>query len=406
MGIGKSSIIGGMGLIAAMAVSATAYAQFSGDVVKLGLITGMTGVSAENGGPGSVVAAQIAIDEAGGTVQGKPIELLSADHQNKPDIGLSIARKWVDEDKIDVFVDISNSAIGLSIQELSRAAKIPALFSESNSTKVTGEACSPYGVQWSFNTYTIANMVARAAVRNGAKKWFFLSSEIEFGQSLQRDATKAIEEEGGEVVGSVKIPLGVPDASTFLLQARSSGADAIAIATPGFDTTTIVKQAAEYGIRERGQEIIGLGISFKEVVGLGLDAASGVLVGEAYYWDLNDEARAFAETFRARHGSMPSMYQASVYSSVKQYLSVLDKIGTDDGEKVMAELHAMKIKDAFIADGYVREDGQLIHDMYLLRVKTPDQSKDASDVYELIETVPGEQAFQTLEQSACPLLKK
>jgi branched-chain amino acid transport system substrate-binding protein len=391
-------------LACGIATPGTAKAEFSDDVIKIGLITGMTGVSADNGGPGSVVAAQIAIDEFDGSINGTRIELLSADHQNKPDIGLSIARKWVDDDKIDVFVDISNSAIGLSIQELSRTTGIPALFSESNSSRITGDACSPYGVQWSFNTYAIANMVARAAVRNGANKWFFLSSEIEFGQSLQRDATKAIEEEGGEVVGSVRIPLGVPDASTFLLQARSSGADAIAIATPGFDTTTIVKQANEYGIRERGQQIIGLGISFKEVIGLGLEASRDVLVGEAYYWDLNDQSRAFGETFKARHGSMPSMYHASVYSSVKQYLAALDELGTDDGDAVMEKLRSMRISDAFITDGYIREDGQLIHDMYLFRVKAPDQSNDPSDVYDLVQTVPGEEAFQTLEQSDCPLL--
>jgi branched-chain amino acid transport system substrate-binding protein len=366
----------------------------------------MTGVSADNGGTGSVVAAQIAIDQFGGKIKGTPIQLLSADHQNKPDIGLSIARKWLDEDKIDVFIDISNSAIGLSIQELSRKSGVPTLFSESNSTKITGEACSPYGVQWSFNTFAIANMVARSAVKAGAKKWFFISSEIEFGQSLQRDATKAIEEEGGKVVGSVKVPLGVPDASSLLLQARTSGADAIAIATPGFDTTTIVKQAAEYGIRERGQEIIGLGISFKEVIGLGLEAARGVLVGEAYYWDLNNESRSFAETFKAKHGSMPSMYQASVYSSVKQYLAALDKIGTDNGDKVMSELRSMEMSDAFMTKGKIREDGQMIHDMYLFRVKAPDKSRNSSDTYELVKTVPGEEAFQSLTQSACPLIKK
>ncbi len=393
------------GAVVAATTAGVAAAGFSDNVVKLGLITGMTGVSADNGGPGSVVAAQIAIDEFGGSVNGTPIVLLTADHQNKPDIGISISRKWVDEDKIDAFVDISNSAIGLAIQELSRSTGIPALFSESNSTKITGEACSPYGVQWSFNTYATANMVARAAVQNGSKKWFFISSEIEFGQSLQKDATKAIIEEGGEVVGSVAVPLGLPDASSVLLQARASGADAIAIATPGFDTVTIVKQAAEYGIRERGQSLIGLGISYKEVVGLGLEASEGILVGEAFYWDLNDESRAFAKEFNARHGSMPSMYQASVYSSVKQYLAALQRIGTDAGEAVMTELRATTIRDAFITEGHIREDGQLIHDMYLFRVKSPAESSGPADTYTLVQTVPGEIAFHSLKDSVCPLIR-
>ncbi len=389
-----------------LAASAPAHAQFSDNVVKLGILNGQTGPSADEGGRGSVVAGQIAIDEFGGKINGVPIVLLSADNQNKPDIGLNIAEKWRDVDHIDAYIDVSNSALGLSVQALARAANIPVLFSETLTSKLTGEYCSPMGIQWSFNSHALANMVARAAVREGAKTWFFITTDGEYFHALEQDATAAILAEGGKVVGSIKVPFDIQDASAYLLQARASGANMIGIATPGGDTITLIKQADEYQMREHGQALSGLGISLKAVHSAGLDITKGILVGEAFYWDTKPESRAFAAEFFKRFGQMPTEYQGSVYSSVRQYLTAVKQLNTDNGPAVMKLLHEMPVSDAFASNGHVRVDGQMVHDMYLFRVKSPEESKGDWDIYKTVRTVPGDEAFQSLEQSGCPLAKR
>ena len=370
--------------------------------IKLGVLPALTGISADNGGTGSVVAAQMAVDEFNGKIGNRPILLLSADNQNKPDVGVAIARRWIDVDRVHALFDISNSALGLGVQTLSQAAKVPALFSSALTTKLTGESCSPYGVQWSFNSYALANMVARAAVREGAKSWFFITADAEYGASLERDATQAILAEGGKVLGSVKVPFGVADASSFLLQASASKAQVIGIATPGLDTITVIKQSNEFGIQQGGQQLAGLGLSLTEVHAAGLEATQGILVGEAFYWNFDDRTRAFGNAFFKRRGVMPTEYHASVYSSVRQYLTVVSKLGTTDPDQVMKALHETPVQDAFTANGRIRADGQLIHDMYLMRVKKPGTSTHDWDVYDMVRTVPGEEAFQP-QSPACPL---
>ncbi len=401
----RASLILAATLIVA-AGAAPARAQATADPVVIGVLTDMSGVGVDNTGKGSVAAAELAIADAGGTALGKPVRLLSADHQNKPDLGASITRRWLDEDRAAAIVDVPNSSVAFAVQELTKNAGRVFLMSSTGSSDFTGPACSPTGVQWTYDTYALANGTGSAIVRQGGKSWFFITADYAFGHALERDASSAVQRAGGTIAGGVRAPLGTPDFASFLVQAKASKAQIVALATAGTDTVTVLKQFAEFGLRAGGQNLAGLLTGLNEVRAVGLEATQGMMLTEAFYWDLSDATRAFSKRFFERVGRMPSQYQAGVYSVVLHYLRAVQAAGSADGLTVVAKMRELPINDFFAANGKLREDGRMVHDMYLLKVKSPRESKGAWDLYDLAATIPGEQAFRPLTEGGCPHVRK
>jgi branched-chain amino acid transport system substrate-binding protein len=392
-------------LVAVVAVIGAAPTHAADDAVMIGVLTDMSGVGVDNTGKGSVVAAELAIADFGGKVLGKPIRLLSADHQNKADLGASIARQWIDQDNAAAIVDVPNSSVGFAVQELTRKTGRVFLMSSTGSSDFTGPACSPTGVQWAYDTYALAHATGDAVVRQGGKTWFFITADYAFGHALERDAARAVTAAGGTVVGSVRSPLNTADFASFLVQAQASKAQVVALATSGTDTVTAIKQFAEFGMRKNGQALAGLLTGVNEIRSVGLEATQGMMLTEAFYWDLSDATRAFSKTFFARVERMPSQYQAGVYSVVLHYLKAMQAAGTQDGAKVVAAMRALPVNDFFATNGRLREDGRMVHDMYLFRVKSPTASKGPWDVYDLVATIPGDQAFRPMSEGGCPLVQ-
>ena len=387
---------------AAVPFGASTLARSQPAPLKIGVLTDLSSVASDNTGRGSVVAAQMAIAEAGGSVAGRPITLLSADHQNKVDVGATIARQWVDEG-VHAIVDVPNSAVALAVQDITRQAGRMLLMSAAGSSELTGRQCSPTGVQWTYDTYALGHATGRAVVEQGGDTWFFLAADYAFGQALQSDASDAVAQAGGKVLGGVKSPLGTTDYSSFLLQAQSSGAKIIGLATAGSDTVAALKQFGEFGLRERGQSLAGLLVGLAEVKSVGLEATQGLLLTEAFYWDLNDATRAFGKSFFAQLKRMPTHYHAGVNSVVSHYLKAVQATGgPDDALAVAAAMRHLPINDFFARDGVLREDGRMVHDMYLFRVKRPDQSRGEWDLSDLVATVPGQQAFRPMAAGGCP----
>ncbi|MGE0803128.1 MAG: ABC transporter substrate-binding protein [Lautropia sp.] len=383
-----------------------AWAQVSDDVVKIGVLSDMTGVTSDSVGKGSVVAVQMAIEEFGATVLGRPIQVVTADHQHKADLGASIARQWLDAEKVDVIVDLPNSAVALAIQSLAKERKKLVLYSGAGTTALTNEQCSPYGFHWTFDTYSLAHGTASAVAKSGGKSWFMLAADYAFGAQLQKDAADVVIAEGGKVVGSVKHPLNSSDFSSYILQAQASGAQIIGLANAGGDTITAIKQAGEFGVTQRGQNLAALLMMINDVHGLGLAAAQGTYLTTASYWDMDDKTRAWSKTFMQRTGAMPSMLQAGTYGSVLHYLKAVRAAQTDDADKVAAAMRAMPINDAFTTDARIREDGRVVRDMYLAKVKTPSASRYPWDYFEIVRTIPGAESVMPLSASKCPLVKK
>jgi branched-chain amino acid transport system substrate-binding protein len=381
-----------------------ALAQISDDVVRIGVLTDETGNFSALSGPGAVLAAELAVVDFGGTVAGKRIELIHADHQNKTDLGVQIARQWYDADKVDMIADVPNSAIALAVQGLARERGRVLLISGSGTADLTGKACSPTGVQWTWDTYAFATGTAKALLAQGYKDWFFLTADFAFGQAMQRDATTVIEAAGGRVVGSVKHPLQSSDFSSFLLQAQASKASMIALANGGADTINSVKQAEEFGIMRGGQKLAALAIYITEVHAIGLAGAQGLQFTTAFYWDRDDATRAWSKRFFARHGAMPTQTQAGVYSSIMHYLKAIAATGTDDGKTVVGAMQRMPINDFFATNGRLRPDGRMVHDMYLVQVKTPAESHYPWDYYKIVRTLPGDEAFRP-PIADCPLVQ-
>ena len=389
--------------VALAASSGAANAQISDDVVKIGVLTDMSSLYADATGKGSVTAVQMAVTDYGSKVKGKPVEVIAADHQNKPDVGVSIARNWYDNDKVDAIFDVPTSSVALPVSALTREKNKININSGGGSSDITGAACSPNTVHWTYDTYALSNVAGKAMVKRGEDTWFFITADYAFGMALERDAANVVKESGGKVVGQVRHPLNSSDFSSFLLQAQASKAKVVALANAGGDTTNALKQAAEFGITP-AQKMIALLMEITDVHSLGIKSTEGLIVTDAFYWDMNDETRAFSNRFNEKVGHMPTMIQAGLYSATMHYLKAIDAIGTDEAPKVMAQMRATPINDFFAKNGKIRIDGRMVHDMYLFEVKKPSESKNEWDLYKLIATVPGDEAFRPLDKGGCPLV--
>lgn len=388
------------------AISTPSLAQVSDDVVRIGVLTDLSSWGRDNSGPGSVEAAKMAVEEFGKTVLGKPIEIISADHQMKSDVGVQIARNWFDNGKVDAVVDIPNSAIAIAVHNLARERNRIALLSGPGSSALTDELCSPNTVQFAYDTYALSKVTASAVIAEGGKSWYFITADYAFGSQLENDATRFIKASGGTVVGGVRHPTNTADFSSFALQAQNSKANVVAFANAGQDTDNSIKQAGEFGLVKGGQKLVGLLMFDTDVHAIGLDAAQGTYLTTASYWNMDDKTRAWSRKFFAKTNVMPTMIQTGVYGSVLHYLKAIKAAGTDDPAKVMAKMRELPIEDTFVHGGKLREDGRVIRDMYLAKVKKPSESKEPWDYLDIVKTVKGEDAYRPVSESKCPLLKK
>ncbi|KQV70165.1 ABC transporter substrate-binding protein [Rhizobium sp. Root1220] len=377
----------------------------SDNKVKIGILNDQSGVYADFGGKSSVEAAKMAVEDFGGKVLGVPVEIVDADHQNKPDIASNIARQWYDTEQVDAIMELTTSSVALAVQAVAKEKKKIDIVTGAATTDLTGKACSPYGFHWAYDTHALAVGTGGALVKQGGDTWFFLTADYAFGYSLEQQTSDFVKANGGTIVGSVRHPLSSQDFSSFLLQAQSSGAKVIGLANAGLDTANAIKQAAEFGITQGGQRLAALLFTLAEVHGLGLEAAQGLTLTEGYYWNRDDESREFGKKFFARTGKMPNMIHAGTYSAVLQYLKAIQKAGTDDTEAVAKELHAMPVDDVFGRGGTVGPNGRMIHDMYLLQVKKPADSKEAWDYFDVLATIPGKEAYIDPAKSGCDLVK-
>jgi branched-chain amino acid transport system substrate-binding protein len=393
---------------AACALSGVAQAQITDGVIKIGVMNDMSGLYADLTGPGSLLAARMAVEDFQKTSKaGLKIEVLSADHQNKPDIGSNIVRTWFDVDKVDVVVDVPTSSVALAVNQLAREKNKVYLSSGAATSDLTGKSCSPNTVHWTYDTYMLANGTGTAIAKTGGDTWFFLTADYAFGHAIERDTEAALLKAGGRVVGKVRTPFPSQDFSSFLLQAQASKAKIIALANAGGDTVNSIKQAAEFGITRSGQNLASMLMFINDVHALGLNTAQGLIFTESFYWDLNDQTRTWSRRFGAAHGGkMPSMVQAGVYSSVLHYLRAVEAAGVDTGTKLVDQMKAMPTDDPLFGKGSIRADGRKMHPAYLFEVKKPSESKGPWDYYKLRTTIPAEQAFRPLSESECPLVKK
>jgi branched-chain amino acid transport system substrate-binding protein len=396
-------------LIAALfaATAGSASAQVSDNVVKIGVLNDMSSLYADIGGPGSVTAAKMAVDDYMKSHKSSlKVEIVSADHQNKPDVGSQIARQWYDVDKVDVIVDVPNSGVALAVSGVTREKGKAFLVTGAASADLTGKACSPNTIHWLYDTWNLAHGTGSAVVKTGGDTWFFITADYAFGHALERDTADVVKANGGKVLGAVRAPLNTQDFSSFLLQAQSSKAKVIGLANAGGDTINSIKQAAEFGIVKGGQQLAGLLVFLSDVHGLGLDKAQGLVLTETFYWDLNDQTRAWSKRFAAQNGGKyPTMNHAGVYSAVLHYLKAVDAGKTDDGTKVIAKMKELPTDDPLFGKGRVRQDGRKIHPAYLFEVKKPSESKYPYDYYKLRATIPADQAFRPEKEGGCPLVK-
>jgi branched-chain amino acid transport system substrate-binding protein len=387
--------------------AASAQAQYSDNVIKIGVLNDQSGTYADLAGPGSTVAARMAVEDFGAAKKGMKVEIVVADHQNKPEVGSSIARQWFDVDKVDVIVDVPTSSVALAVNQIAKEKNKVLLVSTGASSDLYGKACTANTVHWTYDTWSLANGTGTAVVKTGGNTWFFLTADYAFGHALERDTEAVVIKNGGKVVGKVRHPFPSSDFSSFLLQAQASKAKIIGLANAGADTISAIKQGAEFGIVKGGQQFAGLLVFLTDVHALGLDKAQGLLLTESFYWDLNPQTRAFSQRFAKLHkGAMPTMGQAGVYSSVIHYLKAVEALKSDaDGGKVVAKMKELPTDDVVFGKGVVRQDGRKIHPMYLFEVKKPSESKGAWDYYKLRSTIPAEQAFRPMNEGGCPLVK-
>jgi branched-chain amino acid transport system substrate-binding protein len=391
-----------------LASSTAVFAQsavISDGKVKIGILNDQSGVYADFGGKSSVEAAKMAIEDFGGKVLDMPVEIVDADHQNKPDIASNIARQWYDTEQVDAIMELTTSSVALAVQAVAKEKKKIDIVTGAATTDLTGKACSPYGFHWAYDTHALAVGTGGALVKQGGDSWFFLTADYAFGYSLEQQTSDFVKANGGTVVGSVRHPLSTNDFSSFLLQAQTSGAKVIGLANAGLDTSNAIKQAAEFGITQGGQRLAALLFTLAEVHGLGLEAAQGLTLTEGYYWNRDDDSRAFAKKFFARTGKMPNMIHTGTYSAVLQYLKAVQKAGTDETEAVAKQLHEMPVDDVFGRGGTVGPNGRMIHDMYLLQVKKPSESKEPWDYFNVLATIPGKEAYIDPAKSGCDLVK-
>jgi len=392
--------------IAAALGTAAAQAQISDNVIKIGVLSDMSSLYTDLAGAGSVVAAKMAVEDSGIEKRGYKVEVISADHQNKPDVGSAIARQWYDTEKVDVIVDTPNSGVALAVNQITKDKGKAFLVSGAATSDLTGKACTPNTIHWTYDTWMLANGTGGAIVKTGGDTWFFITADYALGQALERDTAAVVTKNGGKVVGGVKVPLNNQDFSSFLLQAQSSKAKIIGLANAGGDTTNSIKQAAEFGIVKGGQNLAGLLVFLTDVHALGLPTAQGLIFTETFYWDMNDQTRAFAKRFAERDkGIHPTMVHAGVYSAVLHYLKAVEALKSDDGTKVVAKMKEMPTDDPLFGKGSVRADGRKIHPAYLVEVKKPSESKGEWDLYKIRATIPADQAFRPMADGGCPLAK-
>jgi branched-chain amino acid transport system substrate-binding protein len=392
--------------VAAALGAGAAQAQISDNVIKIGVLSDMSSLYTDLAGAGSVAAAKMAIEDSGIEKRGYKVEVVSADHQNKPDVGSNIARQWYDVDKVDAIVDVPNSGVALAVNQITKDKGKAFLAVGPGTSDLTGKACSPNTVHWAYDTWMLANGTGTAITKQGGDTWFFITADYAFGAALERDTTAAVTRNGGKVIGGVKAPLNNQDFSSFLLQAQASKAKIIGLANAGGDTTNSIKQAAEFGIVKGGQKLAGLLVFLTDIHALGLQTAQGLTFTETFYWDMNDQTRAFSKRFApADKGIHPTMVHAGVYAVVLHYLKAVEALKSDDGTKVIAKMKEIPTDDSLFGKGTIRADGRKIHPAYLVQVKTPAESKAPWDYYKIVATIPADQAFRPLNAGECPLVK-
>lgn len=386
-------------------LAASAHAQKPAPF-NIGAIVDMSGVYSAHGGPGVVTAVKMAVEDFGGTVLDRPIEVLSANYQNKLDITAARAREWYDRDEVNMIIESTDSASALALQKLGREKKRITIFAGSASSNLTNTECSPYGIHYVYDTYALAHGTGAAITRQGGDKWFFITADYAFGHSLEKDTTEVIKENGGTILGSVRAPLSSADFSSYLLQAQASGAKVIGLANAGTDTQTSVRQASEFGITQGGQQLATLLVFLHDIKGMGLKAAQGLQFTTGFYWDKDDQTRAWSERFYERHKGMPSMVQAGAYSATLHYLNAVKAAGTADADAVAAKMKETPIHDFYTSNGHIRDDGRMVYDMLLAEAKKPSESKGDWDLLKINATIPAADAYRPLSESACPLVKK
>jgi branched-chain amino acid transport system substrate-binding protein len=402
----KSSL-GIMSAVALTVMATVAHAQGTGDVIRIGILNDQSGPYADVGGKGSVIAAKLAVEEFGGKLLGKRLEVIAADHQNKPDIASAIARQWIDTESVDIIADGAGSSAGLAIQQVTRDSGRIFIISAPASSDFTGKACSPTGFHFTYDTYALANGTAKALVKQGGDTWFFITADYAFGHALERDTSAFVVAGGGKVLGSVKVPLNTNDFSSALLQAQVSKAKVIGLANAGTDTINAIKQSAEFGIVRGGQRLAGLLVFITDVQALGLQTAQGLVITNSFYWDLTDKTRAWTQRYMAQSdGRVPTMIHAGTYSGVLHYLRAAKAANSTDPKIIAAKMHEMPVNDMYNDDVRIRPDGRVLHKMFLMQVKSPAESKVKYDDYKLLAETPGDQAFRPMEEGHCPYLQK
>lgn len=397
-----------LGLATACLLSSTASAEISGNVVRVGVLNDISGIFQDTNGMGSVEAARMAAEDFAGGGKDIKVEIVYADHQNKADVGNAIARRWLDNEGVDAIVDVPNSSVGLSINTLLRGTKMTFLASSTASSDLTGKACSPNTIQWVNDTWATGNTTAAAMIERGGKDWYFITVDYALGKGIEAEASKYIEAHGGKVIGSSKHPLGTSDFASFLLQAQTSKAGVIGLANAGGDTINTVKQAAEFGIQQSGQKLVAFLLFINDIHGMGIKVAQGLQLMEAFYWDMNEDTRSFAKRFAQRpgmNGKMPSGNQAGVYASTLAYLNAVAATGSDDAKQVVPQMKTFNGKDKLFGDVTIRQDGRVVHPMYLFEVKKPEESKYPYDYYRLVSTIPADKAFRPIGEGGCELVK-
>lgn len=390
----------------AIALPEYAIGQVSDGVVRIGLLTDYTGVFSALSGQGGVIAARMAVEDFGGTVLGKPIEIVQADHGNKADTAVAIAKRWYDVDGVDMIADVPNSSVALAVQAAAREREKIVIASGAGTAEFTGKSCTSTSFQWAWDTYSAAVATTKAVLQGGGESWYILAADYTFGRTMAADVSSLVKKAGGTVADVVRHPLNTLDFSSYIVQAQASKAKVIALANGGTDTVNAVKQFNEFGLRSSGTKLVGMAVFITDVHGMGIENAQGLILTTGFYWDRTDETRAWSKRFFARHGAMPTMAQAGVYSAVTHYLKSIASSGTDDGARVAAEMRAHPVTDLFANNGRVREDGRLVHDMYLVEVKNPDETKYPWDYYRVLRTIPGEESVRPLAESECPLVRK
>ncbi|MFA5664779.1 ABC transporter substrate-binding protein [Castellaniella sp.] len=389
----------------ALAIGASAQAADEAPL-RIGAIVDMSGIYSAHGGPGGVAAVKMAINDFGGTVNGRKIELLSADYQNKLDITLATARKWYDQDGVEMIIESTDSASAIGLQKLAQEKDKVVIFAGSASSLLSNENCSPNGIHYVYDTYALAHGTGAAVTKNGGDSWYFITADYAFGHALEKDTADVVKESGGKVLGAVRAPLNTADFSSFLLQAQSSGAKVIGLANAGTDTQNTVRQASEFGITQGGQQLATLLVFLNDVKGMGLEASQGLQFTTGFYWDRDDETRAFAKRFYEVHGAMPSMVQAGMYSATMAYLNAVKEVGADNAKAVVEQMKKTPIDDFYTHNGHIREDGRMVYDMLLVQAKTPEESTGEWDLLKINSVIPAEQAWRPLSDSVCPLVKK